>query len=245
LLYIDSREVQEHPEIPDIIGVENTVVLMPAADYAFFDYEGKPVGIERCAIGNFVQKLRSGELEDQMAKCINMYATVILLVEEVFDACDNMLATYKHTKKGYFKSYIYTHTYYDAIEAAIVDMSRMGIELIQTPNFDCSMRTVNILYHNRTKTEHSLFAKIRKPVMPVKMSSNPAVPKLLALCPRMPEKVAVALVYEHDTIWNILHATDKELMEIEGMGKGLVKNLREGVGKDISGRKWLCMEHMD
>lgn len=245
MLFIDDREVTAHPEIPDVIGVEYSVLRLPAADYVFFDWSNSSsVGIERSAIGNFVQKLRSGELEEQMAGCISMYQSVILLIEDVYDANDEVLATYKHSKKGYFRNYIYTHTYYDAIQSAIVDISRMGVEVLTTPNFDCTMRTVNIIYHNRTKqpSEHALFSKIRKPIMPVKMSANPAVPRLMALCPRIPEHVAIALVYKYDTIWNIVHQEDKELMETEGMGKGLVKNLREAIGKSD---KYVVMEHMD
>jgi len=96
------------------------------------------------------------------------------------------------------------------------------------------MVVVRTIYQQRTKApeDHSLFKKIRPINIPVKLSSNPAVPKLMTLCPRLGEKVAIRLVNQFESIWNILHVGDNELLEVEGFGKGLLDKLKKGVGKD-------------
>ena len=235
MITIDRREIQEHEDIPDLIGLPFIVDTLEAADYAFLSHCGEPVGIERCEVGNLVQKLRSGELEDQMVRCDSNYVTIILMVEGVYDQVEDLLAIHRASDRGYFRTHIYPHTRYDYTLASLVRLSEMGIEVIHSPNFPCSMVAVRTIYQQRTKAEenHSLFKRIRPVRIPVKLSSNPAVPKLMALCPRLPEKVAIRLINQHDTIWNVLHTDDKELLEIEGMGKGLLDKLKKEVGKDV------------
>lgn len=237
MITVDDREMFQHPDIPELIGVPTTVQRLDAADFAFLDRNTEPVGIERSEIKNLMQKLRSGELEQQLVKCDAHYNTVILLVEGVYDQVSNFLAIYRQTNSGYYRARIYPNTRYDYTMALLIRLSELGIEIIQTPNFECSMMVVKSIYDQRTKPEeqHSLFKRIRPIRLPVKLSSNPAVPKLLALCNRMPEKVAIRLINRYGTIWNVLHAVDKNILETDGMGKGLLTKLKLGVGKEGEG----------
>jgi ERCC4-type nuclease len=232
-ILVDDREVVEHPDIPNLLAIPFTIVRLDAADYVFLDSEGYYVGIERCHISNYIQKLRSGELEDQLYKCQSFYRSIILLKEGVYDELGGLLATYKHGNKGYFRDYVYPHTTYESIKASEVRLSGMGIEFVDTDNFVCSMIAVKVIYDQRTKPEekHTMFKAVRKIQLPVKLSADPAVPRLMALVPRMPEKVAIALIYKYNNIWSILQASDRELMEIKGMGKNLVERLRDNVGQ--------------
>ena len=234
MITIDRREVTEHPDIPFLIEIPFTVNTLDAADYAFLDCNNEPVGIERSEIGNLLQKLRSGELESQMEKCRDNYSSVILLVEGVYDQVNNFLAVHKESNRGYFRTHIYPHTRYDYTMALLVRLSEMGIEIIHSPTFACSIIVVRTIYEQRTKAEedHRLFKRVRQVRLPVKLSSNPAVPKLLALASRMPEKVAIRLINRYGGIWNILSTPDSELLGVEGMGKGLLEKLKKGVGKN-------------
>lgn len=233
MLTIDDREIAEHPDIPYLIEVPFTVSRLDAADFAFLDYNNEPTGIERSEIGNLLQKLRSGELESQMLKCADNYSSVILLVEGVYDQVSGFLAVHKESSRGYFRTHIYPHTRYDYTMSLLVRLSEMGIEILSSPNFACSMLLIKAIYEQRTKPEeeHHLFKKIRQVRLPVKLSSNPAVPKLLALCNRLGEKVAIRLINRYNNIWGIIHAPDEELLGIEGMGRGLLQNLKKGLGK--------------
>lgn len=236
MLTVDDREVTQHPELPELLKLPPGALnkeRLDSGDYAFLDYAGEPVCIERCEVSNLVQKLRSGELETQLTRCDESYKSIILLTEGVYDSFDGLLATYKAGNRGYFRTFIFPHTYYDYVLGALIRLSDMGIELVHTPDFPSSMVAVRTIYSQRTKTpeESTLFKRIRPVRIPVKLSANPAIPKLMALCPRMPEKVAIRLINQYDSIWNILNTGDKELLETEGMGKGLVVKLRRGVGQ--------------
>lgn len=235
MIIIDDREVQEHPSVPEDLSIfPFSVERLEAADYAFNDRNSEPTGIERCEIGNLTQKIRSGELEFQLYRCQENYAHVILLTEGIYDEVGGLLAVYKGGSRGYFRAHVYPTTGYDYVEATKIRLSEFGVELINTPNFKCSMMVIKTIYNQRTKPEeeHTLFKRTRALKLPVKLTSNPSVPRLMGLCPRMGEKVAIRLINKYGTIWAILHIDDKELLEVEGMGKGLVSKLREVIGKE-------------
>ena len=234
MLVVDDREVTQHPEIPNTLDVPNIQIRrLEAADYCFLDAHSEPLGIERCEIGNLVQKVRSGELEEQLYKCQDNYTSVILLTEGVYDQVEGLLAIHKGGNRGYFRVHVYPHTYYDYIMAVEIRLSEMGIELLHTPNFQCSMTTIKTIYNQRIKPEdeHTLFKRTRAINIPVKLTSNPSVPKLMALANHLGEKVAIRLINRYNTIWDIVHAPDEELLSIEGVGKGLLQNLKRGIGK--------------
>lgn len=233
MLLIDRREVQEHPDIPSKIDIPHIIDTLYAGDYAFLDARQEPLGIERCEIGNYIQKLRSGELESQMNRCDESYMSIILLIEGVFDSVDGFLATYRLGRRGYFRTHIYPHTRFESVMSSLIRMSELGIEVIFSPNFDSTLDLVKAIYVQRTKPEeeHSLFKRVRAIKIPVKLTNNPSVPRLMALCPRLPEKTAIRLINRFDTIWNVLNTSDEEILKVEGMGKGLLTTLKGGVGK--------------
>lgn len=205
-----------------------------AGDYAFLSGDNKLTGIERSEIGNLVQKLRSGELEEQMLKCQKNYASIILLIEGVYDQLGGLLVIHRAGNRGYFRTHVYPHTTYDYVKAAEIRLSEMGIEVLHSPNFLCSISVIDTIYRQRTKPEadHTLFKKTRAIRIPVKLTSNPAVPKLMALCSRLPEKTAIRLINKYESIWNILSTPDTELLGVEGFGRGLLDKLKKGVGKE-------------
>ena len=235
MILIDKRQIVQHPEIPELLHLDYGVALLDAGDYCFSDGSGKLVGIEQSEITNLIQKLRSGELESQMRKCQNLFDSIILLVEGVYDSVEGLLATYSKGKnnKGYFRSYVFPRTTFEYAMTSLIRLSEMGIEVIPSANLECSIDIVRYIYNNRTKTEeeHTLFKRIRKINIPTKLTANPDVPKLMSLVPRMSEKAAIGLIYKFGTVWNIIHAEDAELTEVDGVGKGLVDNLRRSVGK--------------
>lgn len=233
VMLVDDREITQHPEIPFLLGMKVCVLRLDAADFCFLDRDKKPVGIERSKISNLIEKLRSGELEYQMRKCQELYPSIILLVEDVYDRMGDFLAIYKKGNRGYFRNYVYPRTHYKVAKAVEISLSGMGIEIIASPNLECSMEIVRLIYEHRTKKEeeHTLFKKVRRIKIPTKLTANPNVPRLMALIPHIPERSAIMLIHKYDTIWNVLHAEDKELLEIDGVGKGLVRKMREGVGK--------------
>uniref|UniRef100_A0A6M3KBE4 Nuclease n=1 Tax=viral metagenome TaxID=1070528 RepID=A0A6M3KBE4_9ZZZZ len=144
------------------------------------------------------------------------------------------MAIHKVGGRGYFRAMIYPQTRYDWVQAVKVRLSELGVELIDSPNFQCTMVIVKAIYsqHTKTETEHTLFKRTRAVVMPTKLTSDPAVGRLMGLAKRFPEKVAIRLIHQFGSIWGVIHADDSELLQVEGMGKGLLAKLKEGVGKE-------------
>jgi len=244
MLTIDRREVHEMiehrhiasvAELSTLIGIPVVEDTLDAGDFAFLNRYNEPVGIERCEIRNLMQKIRSGELEAQLVRCDENYSNVILLTEGVYDHVAGFLAHYKKTREGnsYYRNRIEPNFRYSEVKALEIRLSELGIEVMGSPNFVCSMSLIETIYQQRTKPEeqHTLFKKVRAVKIPVRMSANPAVPKLMALCPRLPEKVAIRLIYQYNSIWTILNTPDEMLLEVEGFGRGLLDKLKKGVGK--------------
>lgn len=237
MILIDDRQVTKHPEIPELIKLEHQVTRLDAADYCFLSSTNELTGIEQSEISNLIQKLRDGELESQLRKCEQCYQSIVLLIEGVYDATgEGLLALYhkgRANNKSYFRNYVFPRTSFEYAISSIIRLSEMGIEIIHSPNFECSIDIVRYIYKQRMKPEeeHTLFKKVRKIAIPAKNTSNPDVPKLMALVPRISESTATRLIYKFDNIWSVLHAEDAELLDVQGMGRGFVASLRRSVGK--------------
>lgn len=229
MILVDDRELTQHPDIPDKIKIPVVSERLDAGDYGFQNLYHDPIGIERSEINNLVQKLKSGELEDQLRRCVDNYSTVILLVEGVYDSIGGYLAIYKSSGKGYYRSLTHSQNEYTMVQALLTRLQQLGILVVHTANFDCSMETIRTIYmqYNKDEKTHNLFKKVRAPHIPVRSTTNPAVPRLMALCPRLPERVAIRLIQKYGCIMNILVTPEADLIQVEGFGKGLYKKLYE------------------
>ena len=237
VLTIDDREAKEAAEhhdvdLTEVIGVPAVVERLDSGDFAFLDRDGEPTCIERCEIGNLVQKLATKELESQLVRCQESYKHIILLVEGVNDKIADLLAVHKGGEKGYFRVKVYPNTRYNFVKAVELRLQEFGIEYIDSPNFNCTLSIIKTIFDQRTKPEekHTLFKSVRPIKLPTKYTKNPSVPMLLALCPRLSEKTAIRLITRYDTIWGVLNADDTELMEVEGFGDVLIRRLKGNVG---------------
>jgi len=94
------------------------------------------------------------------------------------------------------------------------------------------MQAIKSIYSQRNKPEESssLFRRTKVPHIPHKLTNNPSVPKLMALSDRLAEKTAIKLIHKFGSIWAVIHASDEELLAVEGVGRGTVRNLKEGLG---------------
>jgi ERCC4-type nuclease len=242
MITVDSREYIKHPEIDELLETDHTIARLDEADYAWLDCFTNPIGVERCEVSNYIAKLRSGELEDQLRRCATSYAKVYLLIENILDPDDDgFLRRFKRTRKGYLyipdnpnpRAKRIPKQRFSYVMSSLISLDDMDVCVLQTPSFDASMRLIDVLYSNLTTAEgaRTLFRRVKPPHIPTKLTNNPAVPKLMALVPRIPEQVAIRLIHQYDNIWNVLHTDDRELLAVEGMGKTLVQRLKEGIGK--------------
>ena len=233
-MIVDDREVMEHPDIPTFLcGIDFIVQRIETGDYVFLDKNSNSTGIERSEINDLMGKLRSGRLEEQLRRCSEEYQRVILLVEGVYDSVGGFLGVYRKTENGYYRNRIYPSTRYEHTAALLARLTQLGIEVLHTATFDCSMVMVQYIYQQANKDEdsHVLFKRSKGVLLPTKLTTNPAVPRLMALCPRLPERTSIRLLQQYGSIWGVLNADGEELLKVVGMGKGLLAKLYEGVGK--------------
>ncbi len=236
MITVDDREVEQHKDIPTYLPSCN-IQRLEAGDYAFNDFDTNPVGIERCEISNLMQKLNSGELESQLRVAEELYAKFYLLVEGVWDEDDKAVQSYKrvtmnlrgHRVKAYIATKRHGFFQYDRLQAFLIRIEEMGVRLLPSPNFPCSMRIIKLMEMKQAEPPegHKLFTSSRAVKIPTKFTKNPAVPRLMSLCPRLPERVALQLINDYGSIIGILLAPE---IKVEGFGKVLQERLKENVG---------------
>lgn len=231
MLTIDTREFQEHPELSEL-PIPKQIQKLDAGDYALLDRTGDAIGIERATIPNLMDKLQSGELESQLERCFASYKQVILLTEGVYDSMAGMLAIYKQGEKTYWRAKVYPNTYFNSLQSLLDRLGEFGVQVIQSPNFSCSMDTIVCIYKGRREPEekHTLLKRTRPIRPPTRLTTNPAVGKLMGLTERLPEKVAIRLLQKYQSILHIIAAVNNGECDVEGFGKGLQDNFRKSIG---------------
>lgn len=153
----------------------------------------------------------------------------------MYDGEKELLTTYKKAarKAIYYQNHTYDRSRYDYVVAAEIRLSELGLEVIHSPNFKATMTVISTIFNQRTKPEeeHTLFKRTRALKMPVKLTKNPLVPKLMAVgAPGFPEKVAIRLTQKFGGLYGIMLANDEDILAVEGMGKGLLYKLKKGMG---------------
>lgn len=236
MITVDTREYEQHEDIPTYLpGCQ--ILKLDAGDFAFNNYQSNPVGIERCEISNLMQKLNDGQLESQLRVAEELYSKFYLLTEGVWDEEDKAVQIYKkinmnlkgHRVKAYISTKKYGFFQFDRLEAFLIRIEEMGVRLLMSPNFPTSMRIIRLLEIKNTEPEesHKLFTSISAVKIPTKLTKNPAVPRLMSLCPRLPEKVAIQLITDYGSIMGIIMANPTD---VDGFGKVFQERLRENVG---------------
>tara|TARA_R100001530_G_scaffold133725_1_gene107558 strand:+ start:1840 stop:2547 length:708 start_codon:yes stop_codon:yes gene_type:complete len=234
LITVDDREATQHPEVTTLLSSPN-VLRLEAGDYAFLNWQNEPIGIERAEINNLIAKIMDGELESQLRKAERLYKKFYLLTEGVWDGKNGRIASYKWKNYARVSGYLGSHRsgfQFDRMEAFLLGLDDMGVRRLYSANFEDSMRVVSIVQAKAQSPPeaHQLFKRINTLNLPVKLSDNPAVPRLMALVPRISEKTAVELIDTYETIWGIVRQPDTLLLGIDGFGKTHLKHLKENLG---------------
>jgi len=232
MLLIDDREIVQHPELPGMFTVPTAVERLGAGDFCFLDRDRNLIGIERVTINNFFQTLHSGELEEKLNKCLDLYATTILLLQDIYFDEGNRITLYRRTEQGRFYCYhILPTATFNQLASALDRLGEYNIQLRTSHTLEESVKVIEAIYGQRKEPEeqHHLMKRPPKPIPP-RWTGRRDIALLTAMCPRMPVKVANALLEKYGTIWMVLNAPLEGLLEVRGMGQGLLRNLREGIG---------------
>jgi ERCC4-type nuclease len=237
VVYADRRE---HPAIrPELVrfapkfNVAVKVAQLESGDYAFLDADGRSVGVERKWFhSDLLRDLRSGQLEVALTKCLEAYDKAVWLVHGTPTAePDGKLRVVGCLEAGKPWDTVDENSKYSDMKALEASVQAHGIDIIWAAS---SFRDVALsvlgLYKWCQNTSRKFMRRYIRP-KPSIYVVDPREAALLDLWPRLPEPVAHTLIERYSSVWAVLQAPKQELMEVPGLGKGLVALLDRRLGR--------------
>ncbi|MBD3203796.1 hypothetical protein GF327_05850 [Candidatus Woesearchaeota archaeon] len=201
MIYVNSHEPEE---IVDNIRNE---VQVKTKNFSPGDYLIGNIGIERKTMNDFFCSLVNTRLFSQLQSLKNYYATSLLIIE-----------TYD---PGFFKN---SNVIYGAILRIILDM-HIKVIFCQTKK---QTSEVLVLIHNREKNK-KINPRVLKHRLKYRIKKN-SVKKnkkhLLKSIPDIGDKKSEQLLRRFRTVKDVLKADEKSLMEVPGIGKKTIENIK-------------------
>lgn len=189
---VDSREENFFPQALKAMGAEVQVSSLPVGDFICSDR----VVVERKTRSDFESSVMDGRLFDQLSRLCESYSRVILVVEGSEGA--GMLQ--KASLLGAYSSVI---TDYGA-----------AIFFTRSPESTAEL-VFAVAKHEQIAEKHPLRISGRPKGRTLSQNQQAIVEML----PMVGPKMAVSLLMHFGTIENISKASEKELLEVEGLGK--------------------------
>ena len=201
----------------------------PFGDYAWLTDISET--IERKYITDLITSLYSGRLVEQLRGCLDEYQKVYLLIEGVWDLCkEERIMVYRKNPRGYFPS-----TYSPAISFSQVQLLLKSlmqfVDILWSPNQETTAQII-LAMSKSIKPETLMSKVVRKQKKMPMWCRDTRIIKLINLIDRMPEKTAKRLVDKFGCLGNIFNASEEELRQVSGVGKGLIANLKEVIWKE-------------
>jgi ERCC4-type nuclease len=220
MIIVDSREpAQLKDALPQFIDV--TVETLKYGDYLWTKKDGSLRVIERKTLDDLISSLRTNRLEEQLAGCIKEYRRVSLLVEgSLFEKGGIIPTTFMDLKPEMFNN-------------LMCSIQEHNIEFLWSPSLKYTPKILLALWKRDQKPQESkklLMGKVQRK-NPMIFHRDKRIGVLMAVWERLPEKVAAELVKQYGGLFGVLHAPEKDLLKIKGLGKGLIHNLYRSVGK--------------
>lgn len=230
------------------------------SDYWFANYEGKRLQFSRKQAGELVGGI--DEAEKQLADYYYNADENYQIVEGIIspdklkirgagipvDSHGYSVSTrdlgaklfcYKVEPGGYIEKGHSFSAFNDSLLSAWVHrLSKAGIPTYHTINWVHTARLLSAIYKNEQKPpgEHSTLQRVVRPRIHIK-EADPFVKALLFLSNAyqwgVGEKKATAIADRFVNIMDIAHASVRELVEVEGIGKTMAERILSSLGREI------------
>lgn len=215
-IIIDTREQYQEFEYLKKIGVDLERRKLDVGDYKI-EHDGYSVVVERKEITDFINSMYNDRLRDQLTKLSKEHIPILLITGSV-----------REFKEAFPLSKVTQKQVHAMIASAVV---RYGLRSVIWVTNDGDNYVHNDGLKIGTEILKALGAeKLDKiPDRRVKKSDNHrrSVVKVLF---NIPSNVAERLLERFGSIWNIINATDEELLKVKGMGKKRVDKARSILG---------------
>lgn len=231
VILIDKFEPPECDEILAQHCATSRAGLAPNfLDYVGFFPDGRKIAIERKHVTDLAGRVDA--LEKQLKRAMTKVAYVVLIVEGVMKPIDNGRDTLLYREKKDGTIFYSTRTAgkpYSYYIGFIYRLAEAGIPTLWTANLEGTMAAVAEIVKLANKQEPSgLFKRIIRTRQTLQ-STDVQVETLVQI--GFGEKTAQLLLQPYKTVWELIHRSDTELLQIKGVGAETVKRLKERIGK--------------
>jgi len=244
MITCDDREPHKPQNITKLIaeaGVDAEFERMDVGDYMMFDKDENLSLVTRKA-GDLLQSTFSGHFSAELEGCLEMAhsygpeSKVFFICEGPWANYGNGLAHFKRRGGDWFAqvaSHSCSRTLWPNMQ---ISLQSSGIYMVHTTSLTETAEALVAIYERGMEGWPTKMARsIKRPEL--KWTDDNRVAKLMALCHKLPEKVATQLLTEFGSIGAIVDIArnyekplkNHPLLQIPKFGPTLLKNLQEAL----------------
>lgn len=243
-MLVDSREPRPNTKYPnreDICvllqqrGVNATFKQLNVGDYLFWDSDGLPVLVSRKS-SDLLPSIFDNHMQEELNACTTFCESaggghVWVISEGPWTSGNGLVKHFKKTGTRWLKQNTEHHASPRLIPGLYTSLSLSGIGVICTSSIPETADALAVLWERSQQGWPTEFLSGRR-LPALKRTTNTKVAKLMMLCPRLPEKVAIAMLKEYGDIFNIAELAlnyPNVLLSTKGFGKTMLANLTESI----------------
>lgn len=219
MIIADSREPKE---LLEMVGTLTpiTVQMLEVGDYLWYDVDGCCIIVERKEIGDFLNSVVDGRLEDQATRLKAAADIPVMLREGMPFSINNKIHYVKQMKQWRDGVRMAPERATDFNTASLLGQQwalaySAGLVMLTTSSMQETAMMLSIAYNSSQKEHHgSVYTGTR-------WLSSKASPQLacLATFPNLGIKKAQCVLNHFGTLAAVCEADIPQLMEVEGVGK--------------------------
>lgn len=204
------------------LGKLGCKVQLAVGDYLFFTVNREKVIVERKAISDLLNSLRSGRLQEQVRNTITHADVPILLVEGFMTS----------TKEGRIRHKAGVSKWrYNAMQNFLMTAQLAGMYVLHSPNTFFTPQILKSLFAYFQKEEHESLRKRPRSIVLYPAGDRERQKDLLATIPGIGPELAGRLLERFESPLAVFVASDEDLLEVSGVGKKKVEMMRKMIGE--------------
>ncbi len=208
-IVVDSREPDYVPALLLERGIEVERRTITPGDYVL----SSNCAVERKTVNDFVNSVYSGRVFVQVESLREAYNMPILILEGDFE---EEIAQRKNPR-----------AFWGALLKIQADM---GVPVLNTPTVSHTADLLFTLAKRLQKKKENKISIQHKPKMMTDMDWQTYV---VASLPSIGNEMATRLLTHFKSVRNVFHASEKDLMEVEGIGKCKASRIKSLLDKDF------------
>lgn len=227
-------DVYEPTELELLLRQTTDVVKTPLnqnnqADYVFRAIDGHLIQIERKQCGELLGNLSHAE-KQLMNYLPNADETILLIEGGAFAPAEDGTLVFNIKGRQCYADGVYRVRYTQLI-AWFYQLDKCGVTVYQTSGLEASAMAIGAIYSNSQKEEHTTLRRyIKEKITP--LVPNPYIVTLMGLQGvNLGEVKATALIKHFETPFYVFMASEEELAEVKGIGKGIARKIHEALGR--------------